>query len=137
MHRYCPRSAALPSDEQQRIQPYNQLISGRNMQKSNMPSSGVLQVGNDQGVQLPPGNNGAAMPCSMNRGIGPRPGFHGMGSAPVLNMVSPGSIMPNTGMPNPVSVHAGPVSGQGNSMKRQRDTSTAVRVCFFSYSCHL
>lgn len=71
------------------------------------------------------------MICGMNRGAGiPRQGFQGMDSpAPMLNMASPSSIMPNAGMPGPTSMHTGPVSGQENSMPRPRDTLTSIRVC--------
>ncbi|XP_043719405.1 chromatin modification-related protein EAF1 B-like isoform X2 [Telopea speciosissima] len=116
----APRAASLPVDEQQRIQQYNQMLSGRNIQQPAMSVPGAMP-GTDRGVRMLPGGNGMGMMCGMNRGMAmPRPGFQGIGSAAMLNsgsMLPPGGV----GMPSPVNMHTGAVSAPGNSMLGPRD----------------
>eukprot|EP00262_Sarcandra_glabra_P015147 TRINITY_DN4602_c0_g2_i1.p1 TRINITY_DN4602_c0_g2~~TRINITY_DN4602_c0_g2_i1.p1 ORF type:complete len:927 (+),score=215.03 TRINITY_DN4602_c0_g2_i1:142-2781(+) len=120
-----PRPASLAIDEQQRMQHYNQMLSGRNIPQSSLAVPGALPVGADRGVRMLPGGNGMGMMCGMNRGMSmPRPGFQGIGSPAMLNMVSSGSMLSSSsvGIPSP-----GAVSGQGNSMLRPRDTLHMLR----------
>ncbi|XP_043703526.1 chromatin modification-related protein EAF1 B-like isoform X3 [Telopea speciosissima] len=122
----APRPASLPIDEQQRIQRYNQMLSGRNIQQSGMTVPGAMP-GTDRGVRMLPGGNGMGMMCGMNRGMPiPRPGFQGIGSAAMLNS---GSMLPSggVGMPSPVNMHPGAVSVQGNSMLGPRDALHLMR----------
>ncbi|WCJ38058.1 Helicase/SANT-associated DNA binding protein [Euphorbia peplus] len=112
--RYSVPRTSLPMDEQQRLH-YNQLLSNRNLQQSNLPVSG-----GDRGVRLVPGNS-VGMMSGMNRSMSlPRPGFQGMASSSMLNstsMLSSGMV----GMPSPVTMQSGSSSGQANSMMRSRD----------------
>ncbi|OVA15959.1 SANT/Myb domain [Macleaya cordata] len=129
-HRFGgPRPPSLPIDEQQRMQHYNQMLSGRNIQHSGLSVPGSLP-GSDRGVRMLAGGNGMGMMCGMNRGMPmPRPGFQGIGSPAMLNMVSSGSMLSTTGvgMPNSVNMHNGSVSGQGTSMMRPRDSLHMIR----------
>ncbi|XP_059431988.1 chromatin modification-related protein EAF1 B-like isoform X2 [Corylus avellana] len=121
-----PRTSSLPVDEQQRLQQYNQMLSGRNIQQSSMSVPGALS-GADRGVRMLPGGNGMGMMCGMNRSMPiSRPGFPGVASSSMLNsgtMHSSGM----GGMPSPVTMHSGPGSGQVNSMLRPRDTLHMMR----------
>ncbi|XP_020539175.1 chromatin modification-related protein EAF1 B isoform X2 [Jatropha curcas] len=114
--RYAVPRTSLPVDEQQRIQHYNQMLSNRNLQQSNLPVSGA-----DRGVRVLPGGNPAGMIPGMNRSMSvPRPGFQGMASSSMMNsgsMLSSGMV----GMPSPVTMPSGSGSGQGNSMMRSRE----------------
>ncbi|XP_077225080.1 chromatin modification-related protein EAF1 B-like isoform X2 [Tasmannia lanceolata] len=116
-----PRPTSLPIDEQQRMQHYSQMLSSRNMQPT-----GALPVGTDRGVRMLPGGTGMGMMCGMNRGMAmPRPGFQGIGSPAMLNMVSSGGMLSSSGVmmpPSPVNI-----TGQGNSMLRQRDALQMMR----------
>ncbi|KAL0436159.1 UNVERIFIED_CONTAM: Chromatin modification-related protein EAF1 A [Sesamum radiatum] len=49
-----PRSGSVSADEQQRIQPYNQMIPGRNIPQPNISLPGALP-GTDRGVRILPG----------------------------------------------------------------------------------
>ncbi|CAL5388008.1 unnamed protein product [Camellia sinensis] len=121
-----PRSSSLSIDEQQRMQQYNQMLSGRNIQQSGLSVSGV-PPGTDHGVRMLPGGNGVGIMCGMNRSMPmARPGFQGI--APP-SMVNSGSMLSSSVamMPSPVNMHSGVGSGQGNSMLRPRDTSNMMR----------
>ncbi|XVF32192.1 hypothetical protein REPUB_Repub17cG0060900 [Reevesia pubescens] len=119
--RYGVPRTSLPADEQHRMQQYNQMLSGRNIQQPNLSLPGAVS-GSDRGVRMLPSANGMGMICGMNRSMPmSRPGFQGMASSPMLNA---GSMLSSNivGMPSPVNMHSGPGSGQGNSMLRPRDT---------------
>ncbi|KAE8692146.1 Detected protein of confused Function [Hibiscus syriacus] len=124
--RYGVPRTSLPADEQHRMQQYNQLLSGRNIQQSNLSLPGAVS-GSDCMVRMLPGGNNLGMMGRINRGMSlSRPGFQGMTSSAVLNS---GSMLSSNlvGMPSPVNMHSGPGSGQGNSMLRQRDTKHMMR----------
>ncbi|CAK7333927.1 unnamed protein product [Dovyalis caffra] len=114
--RYNVPRASLPVDEQQRMQHYNQILSSRNLQQSNLSVSGNLS-GADRVVRMLPAGNGMGMMPGMNRSMPlPRPGFQGIASPSMLssgNMLSSNMV----GMPSPVNMHSGAGSGQGNSMR--------------------
>ncbi|XP_021854031.2 chromatin modification-related protein EAF1 B [Spinacia oleracea] len=118
-----PRSTSLPVEEQQRLQQYNHMIPGRNVQSSNL-SAGSLS-GPDRGVRILPGGNGVAMAAGMSRSMSiSRPGLQGISSSPMLNT----ALSSNTGgMPSNMNMHSGTASGQGNSMFRHRDALHMVR----------
>ncbi|KAJ0980848.1 hypothetical protein J5N97_009103 [Dioscorea zingiberensis] len=125
-----PRSVSLPVDDQQRIQQYTQMLSGRNVQQSGLSVPGTLPVGVDRGVRMMPGGNGMGMMCGMNRGMPmPRAGFQGINSPGMLNMVSTSAMLSGNGvgMPNPVTAHPASVSGPGNSILRPHDTLHMLR----------
>ncbi|KAE8685067.1 Helicase/SANT-associated, putative isoform 2 [Hibiscus syriacus] len=124
--RYGVPRTSLPSDEQHRIQQYNQMLSGRNIQQSNLSLAGAVS-GSDHGVRMLPASNGMGMMPGINRSMSmSRPGFQGMASSAVLNS---GSMLSSnmSGMPSTVNVHSGPGSGQSNSMLRRHDTTHVVR----------
>ncbi|KAK8570007.1 hypothetical protein V6N13_002714 [Hibiscus sabdariffa] len=109
-----PRTS-LPADEQHRIQQYNSVLSGRNIQQSNLSLPGAVS-GSDRGVNMLSGGNGMGMMCGINRSMSmSRPGFRGMTSSPMPNSCS---VLPSNmaGMPSPGNLQSGPGSGQGNSM---------------------
>ncbi|XP_004514270.1 chromatin modification-related protein EAF1 B-like isoform X2 [Cicer arietinum] len=121
-----PRGVPLSVDEQQRLQQYNQLISGRNMQQSSISVPGS-HSGSDRGVRMLSGANGMGMMGGINRSIAmSRPGFQGMASS---SMLSSGGMLSSSmvGMPSPVNMHSGISAGQGNSMLRPRDTVHMMR----------
>ncbi|KAK1326046.1 hypothetical protein QJS10_CPA01g00802 [Acorus calamus] len=125
-----PRPTSLPIDEQQRMPQYNQMLSGRNIQQTSMTASGPLPVGSERGVRILPGGNGMGMMCGVNRGMPlPRPAYQGMSSPGMLNIVSSGAMLSSSGvgMPNPVNMNPGAVSGQGNSMLRPREALQMMR----------
>ncbi|XVF21383.1 hypothetical protein REPUB_Repub12eG0085800 [Reevesia pubescens] len=127
--RYGVPRTSLPADEQHRMQQYNQMLNGRNIQQSNL-SLPVAVSGSDRGVRMLPGSNGMGMTCGINRSMPmSRPGFQGMASAAMLNS---GSMLSSnmSGIPSPVNMHSGPGSGQGNSMLRPRDTMHMMRVSY-------
>ncbi|CAI9774425.1 unnamed protein product [Fraxinus pennsylvanica] len=116
-----PRSASLSIDEQQRLQQYNQMMSGRNIQQPTLSTPGTLS-GTDRGVRMLPGGNGIGMVGGITRTMPmTRPGFQGIATSSMVNsgsMVSPGMVS----MPSAVIMHSGVSSGQGNSMLRPRDS---------------
>ncbi|KAJ0052445.1 hypothetical protein Pint_01548 [Pistacia integerrima] len=125
--RYNVPRTSLPLDEQQRMQHFNQMLSGRNMQQSNLSAPGALS-GAERGVRMLPSGNGMGVMCGMNRSMPmTRPGFQGMGSSPMLNS---GSMLSSSmvGMPSPVNVHSGAGSGQGNPMLRPREAMHMMRA---------
>ncbi|XP_058756978.1 chromatin modification-related protein EAF1 B-like isoform X3 [Vicia villosa] len=122
-----PRGVPLSVDEQQRLQQYNQMISGRNIQQSSMSVPGS-HSGSDRGVRMLSGANGMGMMGGISRSIAmARPGFQGMTSS---SMLSSGGMLSSSmvGMPSPVNMHPGVSAGQGNSMMRPRDTVHMMRV---------
>ncbi|XP_044504174.1 chromatin modification-related protein EAF1 B-like isoform X2 [Mangifera indica] len=124
--RYNVPRTSLPPDEQQRMQHYNQMLSGRNMQQSNLSASGALS-GAERGVRMLPGGNGMGVMCGINRSMPiTRPGFQGMGSSPMLTS---GSMLSSSmvGMPSPVNMHSGAGPGQGNPILRPREAMHMMR----------
>ncbi|KAG8641941.1 chromatin modification-related protein EAF1 B isoform X2 [Manihot esculenta] len=119
--RYSVPRTSLTVDEQQRMQHYNQMLSNRSLQQSNLPVSGALS-GSDR-VRMLPGGNPVGMMSGMNRNMPlARPGFQAMSSSSMMNsssMLSSGMV----GMPNP-----GSSSGQGNSMMRSREGLHMMRT---------
>ncbi|KAB2071195.1 hypothetical protein ES319_A08G206200v1 [Gossypium barbadense] len=123
--RYGVPRTSLPADEQHRIQQYNQMLSGRNVQQSNLSLAGSVS-GSERGRMLPAAN-GMGMMCGVNRSMPmSRPGFQGMASSAMLNS---GSMLSSNmgGMPSPVNMVPGPGSGQANSMLRPHDTTQLMR----------
>ncbi|KAK9282032.1 hypothetical protein L1049_004944 [Liquidambar formosana] len=124
--RYGVPRASLPVDEQQRLQQYNPMLSGRNIQQSSLSVPGALP-GTDRGVRMLHGGNGMGMMCGMNRSMPmSRPGFQGIAPSSMLNS---GSMLSSSmvGMPSPVNMHSGAASGQGNSMLRPREALHMMR----------
>lgn len=125
--RYNVPRASLPVEEQHRMQQYNQILSGRNMQQPNLSVPGTAS-GADRSLRMAPGGNGMGMMCGVNRSMPiSRPSFQGVASSTMLtsaNMLSPSMA----GMPSPVNMHSGVSSGQGNSMLRPREAMQMIRV---------
>ncbi|KAK8521739.1 hypothetical protein V6N12_066325 [Hibiscus sabdariffa] len=120
-----PRTS-WPADEQHRIQQYNQMLSGRNIQQSNLSLAGAVS-GSDRGARMLPAANGMGMMSGINRSLSmSRTGFQGMASSAMLNS---GSMLSSNmgGMPSPVNMHPGPGSVQANSMLRPHDTTHMMR----------
>lgn len=127
-----PRASSLPVEEQQRMQQYNHVLSGRNIQQSGLPVPGALS-GTDRGVRMLPGGNGMGLMGGINRSMPvSRPGYQGITSSSMLSsgsMLSPSMV----GMPSHVTMHAGGSSGPGNSMIRPREALHMMRVsCFLT-----
>uniref|UniRef100_A0A0E0LRU8 Myb-like domain-containing protein n=1 Tax=Oryza punctata TaxID=4537 RepID=A0A0E0LRU8_ORYPU len=123
-----PRPTSLQGDEQQRIQ-YNQMLSSRSLQQPGVPVPGA-PAGVDRGVRMISGAHGMGMMTGLNRGTPvTRPPFPRLGSSGMLNMVSPGNMLPNNGqgMQNTVNVHPGTIPGHGNTMLRPRDPMQMLR----------
>uniref|UniRef100_A0A5B6ZQG6 Chromatin modification-related protein EAF1 B-like n=1 Tax=Davidia involucrata TaxID=16924 RepID=A0A5B6ZQG6_DAVIN len=120
-----PRTAPLSIDEQQRVQQYNQMLSGRNIQQPGLSVPGSLP-GTDRGVRMLPSGNGVGIMSGVNRSMPmARPGFQGIASSSMLNS---GSMLSSSMvMPSPVNIHSGAGSGQGNSMLRPRDALHLMR----------
>ncbi|GMI66377.1 hypothetical protein like AT3G24880 [Hibiscus trionum] len=120
-----PRTS-LPADEQHRMQLFNQMISGRNIQQSNLSHPGAVS-GSDRMVRMLPGGNNLGMMGGINRSMPmSRPGFQGRTSSAMLNS---GSMLSSNlvGMASPVNMHSGTGSGQGNPMLRPHDTKHMMR----------
>ncbi|CAM0881456.1 unnamed protein product [Alopecurus aequalis] len=124
-----PRPTSLQGDEQQRIQ-YNHMLNSRNLQQPGVSVPGVLPTGVDRGIRMMSGANGMGMMTGLAR-CAPivRPGFPRLGSPGMLNMVSPGNMLPSNGqaMQNSVNLHPGVVPGPGNTMLRPRDPMQMLR----------
>ncbi|KAA8543485.1 hypothetical protein F0562_021020 [Nyssa sinensis] len=122
-----PRTASVSIDEQQRVQQYNPMFSGRNIQQSGLSVPGTLP-GNDRGVRMLPSGNGLGIMSGVSRTVPmARPGFQGIAPSSMLNS---GSMLSSSMvMPSPVNIHsgAGSGSGQGNSMLRPRDALHMMR----------
>ncbi|KAF9622932.1 hypothetical protein IFM89_035363 [Coptis chinensis] len=116
-----PRPASVSNNENQKMQPYNQMLPSKNIQLSGVATPGSLP--SDRGVRMLPGANSMGMMTGIRGMTMPRPGFQGIGSPAMLNMVSSGTMLSSSGVgiPNPVNMHNGAVSGQGNSMMRTRE----------------
>ncbi|XP_073272845.1 chromatin modification-related protein EAF1 B-like isoform X1 [Primulina huaijiensis] len=112
----APRPASPLIDEQQRIQQYNQMVSGRNGQQSNLSSSGALP-GIDRGVRVPPSGSGMGMVCISGSMPMARHGLHGVASSSSVNS---GSMVS-------ANMHPGVRSGPGNSSLRPREGSPMMR----------
>ena len=67
---YGGRSASLSIDEQQRMQQYNHMLSGRNIQQS-APSVSGAPSGTNRGVCKFPGGNGVGIVSGLNRTMPP------------------------------------------------------------------
>ncbi|XP_057534806.1 chromatin modification-related protein EAF1 B-like isoform X2 [Amaranthus tricolor] len=120
-----PRSTSMPMEEQQRLQQYNHMPPGRNVQPSNL-SSGSLS-GIDRGVRILPGGNGGGLVAGMSRSMPTsRPGLQG---APSSSMLNSGSMLSSNigGMSTNMNIHSGTASGQGNPIFRSRDALHMVR----------
>ncbi|PKA63353.1 E1A-binding protein p400 [Apostasia shenzhenica] len=120
-----PRSTTILVDDQQRLQQYNQMYSGRNMQQSgvSVPAPSPSRV--DRGVRMLHGGSGMGIMCGANRSMPiTRPGFQGISSSGMLNMASSTNMLSSNGvgLPNPVSVQSGVVSVPGNTVLRPRDS---------------
>ena len=116
----------MPMEEQQRLQQYNHMPPGRNVQPSNL-SSGSLS-GIDRGVRILPGGNGGGLVAGMSRSMPTsRPGLQG---APSSSMLNSGSMLSSNigGMSTNMNIHSGTASGQGNPIFRSRDALHMVRV---------
>ncbi|KAK1397988.1 Helicase/SANT-associated [Heracleum sosnowskyi] len=115
-----PRSVSISTDEQQRVQQYSQMLSGRNFQQSNIPVSGV-HSGTDRGVRMLTSGSSVGSHNGLSRSMQmPRPGLQGVGSS---SMVGPGMMA----VPNPVNIHSSPGAAQGNSMMRPHDPMHMIR----------
>lgn len=123
-----PRSTSLSIDEQQRMQQYNQIISGRNIQQPSMSAPGAFP-GTDRSVRMLTGSSGMGMVSGVNRSMPiVRPGFKVLSSTSMVNsgsMVSPGAVS--------VNIQSAVVSGQGNSVFRPRDNLHMMRVSVLSF----
>ncbi|XP_020886117.1 chromatin modification-related protein EAF1 B isoform X4 [Arabidopsis lyrata subsp. lyrata] len=113
-----PRGS-LPLDEQHRLQQFNQMLSGRNLQQPSLSTPGAVS-GSDRGHRMVPGGNAMGV-TGMNRNTPmSRPGFQGMASSAMPNtgsMLSSGMV----GIPNTGNVHSGGGASQGSSMHRPRE----------------
>lgn len=121
-----PKASPSPGDEQHRVQPYNQMLSSRTIQQSNLSIPGAVPV-SDRGVRVLPGGNGHGMNrATMSMA---RSGFPGMASSPTMNS---GSIVSSSmvGSHSPADVHAGSGATQG----RLRDSMQIARVSALSFS---
>ncbi|KAK6937645.1 hypothetical protein RJ641_031153 [Dillenia turbinata] len=121
-----PRTSSLPIDEQQRMQQYNQMHPGRNVQQPGLSSPGTLS-GPERGVPVLSDANNMGMMCGINRSMPiSRSGLQAIASSSMLNS---GSMLSSSmgGMPSPVNMHHGAGSGQGNSMLRNRDALHMMR----------
>ncbi|KAK7287343.1 hypothetical protein RIF29_00614 [Crotalaria pallida] len=125
-----PRNSPLSVDEQQRIQHYNQMLAGRNIQQSSLSVPGNLS-GSDRGVRMLPGGNCMGLMGGVNRSMAiSRPGFQGMAAPSMLNS---GSMLSSSmvGMQSPVNMNSGVGAGQGNSMLRPPEALHMTRVIIF------
>ncbi|CAN6349991.1 unnamed protein product [Urochloa humidicola] len=120
----------LQGDEQPKIQ-FNHMVNGINLQQPGGSVSGAFPAGVDRVARMMPAAHGMGMVAGLNRGMpAARPGFPRINSAAMLNAVSSGNMLPNSGqgVPNAVSVHPGAISGPGNSILRSRDPMQKFRA---------
>lgn len=118
-------------------QQYSQMLSGRNVQQPSMSGPSALTMGGDRGVRMLSGGSTMGMMCGVNNGMPiSRPGFQGIGSPGMLNVVTSGTMLPvsGVGMSSPVNMHSNAVSGQGNSLLRPRDHLQVQRVSYLVIS---
>ncbi|CAI0426598.1 unnamed protein product [Linum tenue] len=114
--RFSAPRTSLHAHEHPRMQHYNQMLSGRNVQQSNLSVSGPL-----------PGGNGMGMMPGLNRNMPlSRPGFQGSPS-PVSNSSNMLSSSAG-GLPGGVNMHSGTGSGQANSLMRPREPLHLMRT---------
>ena len=127
-----PKSASLSIDEQQRMQQYNHMLSGRNIQQS-APSVSGAHPGTDRGVRIFPGGNGVGIVSGENRTM-PMAKSRFQGIAPPS--MNSGSMISSSMavMPSPVNVPSGVGSGQGNSMLRPWDALNMMQVSCLPFS---
>lgn len=126
-----PRGS-LPLDEQHRLQQFNQMLSGRNLQQPSLSTPGAVS-GSDRGHRMVPGGNAMGV-TGMNRNTPmSRPGFQGMASSAMPNtgsMLSSGMV----GIPNTGNVHSGGGASQGSSMHRPREAvQHMMRVSYLDF----
>ncbi|KAF6177065.1 hypothetical protein GIB67_015940 [Kingdonia uniflora] len=116
-HRYgLSRPPSLPT-EQQKMQQYNNMLSGRNIPHSSFSAPGPDRAANGSMGII----NRGSMPM-------PRPGFQGIGSPAALNLVSSGSMISTSGVGIPSSnVRSGAVPVQGTSTMRTRESLHMIR----------
>nr|CAB3460547.1 unnamed protein product [Digitaria exilis] len=113
----------LQGDEQ-KIQ-FNQMVNGRNLQQPGGSVPGAFPAGVDRGARIMPAAHGMGTVAGLNRGMpAGRPGFPRINSPAMLNAVSSGNMLTNSGqgVPNSVSVHPGAISGPGNTILRPRNS---------------
>ncbi|CAN8268555.1 unnamed protein product [Cochlearia groenlandica] len=114
--RFSGPRGSLPLDEQHRLQQYNQMSSGRNMQQPSLSTPGAVS---GSGHRMVPGGNIMGVTAMNRMTPNSRPGFQGMGSSAMPNTGS----MPSSslmGIPNTGNIHPGGAS-QGNAMVRPRE----------------
>ncbi|KAM7270143.1 hypothetical protein ACFE04_029357 [Oxalis oulophora] len=119
--RYNVPRTSVPVDEQQRTHQYNQMFAARNIQQSDLSVPGPDRGG----VRMLPGGNGMGMMANRSMPMA-RPGLRGIASQSMLNsgsMVSSSGV----GMPSPVNIHTGAVTGQGTSVLRPREAMHVMR----------
>ncbi|XP_075493581.1 LOW QUALITY PROTEIN: chromatin modification-related protein EAF1 B-like [Primulina tabacum] len=110
-----PRSASISIDEQQRMQQYSQVISGRNSSQHNTFAPGTLPVTDH--VRILSGGNGMGMISGINKSMPTvRPGLQGIVSSSMLNSGS--MLSPVVASAKVLSVVG---SGQGSSLLRPRE----------------
>lgn len=128
-----PRGS-LPLDEQHRLQQFNQMLAGRNLQQPSLSTPGAVS-GSDRGHRMVPGGNAMGV-SGVNRSTPmSRPGFQGMGSSAMPNtgsMLSSGIV----GIPNTGNIHSGGGASQGNPMLRPREAvQHMMRVSYLAFVC--
>lgn len=119
----------LQGDEQ-KIQ-FNQMVNGRNLQQPGGSVPGAFPAGVDRGARIMPAAHGMGTVAGLNRGMpAGRPGFPRINSPAMLNAVSSGNMLTNSGqgVPNAASVHPGAISGPGNSILRPHNSMQTLRV---------
>lgn len=121
-----PKTSSSRGDEQQRMQPYNQMLSNRAISQSNMSIPGAVP-GGERGVRVLPGGNGLGMNTTTMPVAGP--GFTRMASSPMLNSSSMLSS-PMAGAQSPVNMHA----GSGVTQVRPRESIHVAGVSVLSFS---
>ncbi|CAN8268564.1 unnamed protein product [Cochlearia groenlandica] len=114
--RFSGPRGSLPLDEQHRLQQYNQMSSGRNMQQPSLSTPGAVS---GSGHRMVPGGNIMGVTAMNRMTPNSRPGFQGIVSSAMPNTGSmPSSSM--MGIPNTGNIHPGGAS-QGNAMVRPRE----------------
>jgi hypothetical protein len=98
------------------------MVNGRNIQQPVGPVPGAFPAGVDRGARMMPAAHGMGAVAGLPRGMpAARPGFTRINSPAMLNALSSGNILPNSGqgVPNAVSVHTVAMSGPGDSIYMQ------------------
>ncbi|KAF8783591.1 hypothetical protein HU200_000531 [Digitaria exilis] len=92
----------LQGDEQ-KIQ-FNQMVNGRNLQQPGGSVPGAFPAGVDRGARIMPAAHGMGTVAGLNRGMpAGRPGFPRINSPAMLNAVSSGNMLTNSGQGVPNS----------------------------------